>query len=49
MFMMSVKSGTGHKTVSSILGHSTVGITYNIYVHELEEMTVKAMNMLCDL
>lgn len=40
---------TDVKTVSSTLGHSTVGITYNIYVHELEEMTVKAMNMLCDL
>lgn len=44
-----IAKGTDVKIVSSLLGHSAVEITYNIYVHALDESSKKAVEMLCDI
>lgn len=44
-----IAKNTDVKIVSSLLGHSSVEITYNIYVHALEETTKKAVATLCDI
>lgn len=43
---MLFKRGVDPKTVSEILGHSDVSITYNIYIHIIEEQKVKAISLL---
>ena len=44
-----IAKNTDVKIVSSLLGHSSVEITYNIYVHALEETTKKAVATLCNI
>lgn len=43
---MLFKKGVDPKTVSEILGHSDVSITYNIYIHIIQEQKVKAIDLL---
>ena len=43
---MLFKRGVDPKTVSEILGHSDVSITYNIYIHIIQEQKVKAIDLL---
>lgn len=45
---MLFKKGVDVKTVSEILGHSDVGITYNIYIHIINEQKIKAIEQLND-
>lgn len=40
------QSGVDVKTVSSILGHSSVKITYDIYIHSIQEQEAKAVALL---
>ena len=40
------KKGVDVKTVSEILGHKDVSITYNTYIHLIQEQKVNAMNLL---
>lgn len=44
-----VELGFDVKSLSEILGHSTVNITMNRYVHPSMELKQKNMNMLSDL
>lgn len=37
------------KTVSTILGHSSTAITYNIYVHIIESLKVEALSLIDDI
>ena len=37
------------KTVSTILGHSSTAITYNIYVHIIESLKVEALSLIDDV
>ena len=46
---MLFKKGIDVKTVSEILGHSDVSITYNIYIHVIEEQKIAAIDLLNDL
>lgn len=34
------------KVISTLLGHSDVGVTYNIYIHVIEELKIEAMERL---
>lgn len=43
---MLFKRGVDVKTVSEILGHSDVSVTYNIYIHIIEEQKFAAINLL---
>lgn len=40
------KKGVDVKTVSEILGHKDVSVTYNTYIHLIQEQKVNAMNLL---
>ena len=40
------KKGVDVKTVSEILGHKDVSITYNTYIHLIQEQKISAMNLL---
>jgi len=40
------KNGVDVKTVSEILGHSDVSITYNTYVHLIQEQKIKAVELI---
>lgn len=40
------KKGIDVKTVSEILGHKDVSVTYNTYIHLIQEQKVSAMNLL---
>ena len=40
--------GVEVKTVSSILGHSSVKITYDIYIHSIQEQEARAVAMLAE-
>ncbi|MEG1204983.1 MAG: tyrosine-type recombinase/integrase [Angelakisella sp.] len=40
------KNGVDVKTVSEILGHSSVAITYNTYIHLIQEQKAKAMDLI---
>ena len=42
---MLFKKGVDPKTVSELLGHSDVSITYNIYIHIIHEQKTKAINL----
>jgi integrase len=43
------RKGTDVKIVSSLLGHSSVDITYNIYIHVLQEQKVKAISKIPEI
>lgn len=43
---MLFKRGVDVKTVSEILGHSDVTVTYNIYIHIIDEQKTKAISLL---
>lgn len=45
---MLFKKGVDVKTVSEILGHSDVSVTYNIYIHIINEQKVRAIEQLND-
>ena len=38
--------GVNAKTVSKILGHSSVKITYDIYIHSIQEQEARAVKLL---
>ena len=38
-----------YKTLSEILGHSSAGITLDLYAHSLKERKIKEMNKLGDI
>jgi integrase len=40
------KKGVDVKTVSEILGHKDVSVTYNIYIHLIQEQKASAINLL---
>ena len=42
-----IRLGTDYKTVSELLGHSSVNITLNLYVHPLMSQKKKCINSLC--
>ena len=46
---MLFKKGVDVKTVSEILGHADVRITYNTYIHLIKEQKHDAVNLLDDL
>lgn len=46
---MLFKKGIDIKTISSILGHSSVQVTYDIYVHIIDEQKAKAVEKLDDI
>lgn len=39
-----LKNGTDIKVVSQLLGHKDISVTYNIYIHILEEQKIEAIN-----
>ena len=41
-----IKKGVDIKVVSKLLGHKDVTITYNIYIHILEEQEIEAVKSL---
>ncbi len=41
-----LKKGVDIKIVSELLGHKDISVTYNIYIHILEEQKVSALNVL---
>lgn len=41
-----LQTGTDVKIVSELLGHSTVSITYNTYIHVIKEQKAKALSSL---
>ena len=43
------KRGVEVKVVSELLGHSSVKITYDIYIHVIKEQKIEAINILNDL
>ena len=43
---MLFKRGVDVKTVSEILGHSDVSVTYNIYIHIIDEQKFTAIDLL---
>ena len=42
-----IKLGVDYKTVSELLGHATVNITLNLYVHPQMSQKKKCINMIC--
>lgn len=42
-----IKLGVDYKTVSELLGHSTVNITLNLYVHPHMSQKKKCINLIC--
>lgn len=46
---MLFKKGVDAKTVSEILGHSDISITYDIYIHIIDEQKRKAIEQLNDM
>lgn len=43
------KRGVEVKVVSELLGHSSVKVTYDIYIHVIKEQKIEAINILNDL
>lgn len=43
---MLLSKGVDIKTISKLLGHSSVNITYNTYVHPSTEVAVSAVSVL---
>lgn len=41
-----IKNGTDIKVVSQLLGHSDISVTYNVYIHILEDQKVDAIKSL---
>lgn len=41
-----IRRGVGVEVVSKLMGHANITITYNKYIHVLQEEEVKAMNMI---
>lgn len=41
-----LKNGVDIKVVSQLLGHKDISITYNVYIHILEEQKIDAINSL---
>lgn len=46
---MLFRKGVDVKTVSELLGHSDTGVTYNIYIHLIQEQKVKAIESLDEI
>lgn len=46
---MLFRKGVDVKTVSELLGHADTGVTYNIYIHLIQEQKVKAIEGLDEL
>lgn len=46
---MLFRKGVDVKTVSELLGHADTGVTYNIYIHLIQEQKVKAIERLEEL
>ena len=46
---MLFKKGVDVKTVSELLGHSDVSVTYNTYIHLIKEQKQQAVALLDDL
>lgn len=46
---MLFRKGVDVKTVSELLGHADTGVTYNIYIHLIQEQKVKAIESLDDI
>lgn len=44
-----IKHGVDIKVVSELLGHQDISVTYNVYIHILNEQKVSAINMLDDV
>ena len=44
-----LRKGVDIKIVSNLLGHSQISITYNIYIHILEEQEIDAVNALNEI
>ena len=44
-----IKKGVDIKVVSEILGHKDVSVTYNIYIHIIDEQKVSAMAKLNEI
>ena len=42
-----IKLGVDYKTVSELLGHATVNITLNLYVHPQMSQKKKCINLVC--
>ena len=42
-----IKLGVDYKTVSELLGHTTVNITLNLYVHPQMSQKKKCINLIC--
>ena len=42
-----IKVGVDYKTVSELLGHATVNITLNLYVHPQMSQKKKCINLIC--
>ena len=46
---MLFKNGVDIKVISKLLGHSSVKITYDIYVHVIEEQQIAAVKNIVNL
>ena len=44
-----IKNGTDIKVVSQLLGHKDISVTYNVYIHILEEQEIEAVKCLDNL
>lgn len=40
-----IRNGVGIEVISKLMGHSNITITYNKYIHSIQEEEAKAMNM----
>lgn len=49
LWFSSHKKGVDIKVVSEILGHKDVSVTYNIYIHIIDEQKVSAMAKLNEI
>lgn len=43
-----IEGGIKPKTLQTLLGHSNIGITMNLYVHTTEEEKKKEMDLVAD-
>ena len=41
-----IKKGVDIKVVSKLLGHKDISVTYNIYIHVLQEQEIEAIGKL---
>ena len=41
-----LKKGVDIKVVSTLLGHKDISVTYNVYIHILEEQKVEAIDLI---